>query len=66
MYFKETGTFINLRDIKTISINERCQIVISYLKNGGDLIINNYNLEQARTLMKKISDLTEEVQQGLL
>lgn len=64
MYVESTNTFINLRDIKNIMVNQDHNVLITYLGEYGTLCIKCEDMKSAQDLLMKLSKQTEKVQSG--
>ena len=63
MYLDEISSFINLRDIQSMSVSSEGNIFIKYLQ-GSDTTITIKDKKYALMLMGKISKRAEIVQRG--
>lgn len=62
MYLEDTNTFVNIRDIKNIMVNQDHNVLITYLGEYGTLCIKCKDLQSAQNLLMKLSKRAEEVQ----
>lgn len=62
MYLETANTFINLKDVKTMFINERSQIVIMYINDSSPVTVTCRSNEDAVSILLKLIKKAEEVQ----